>query len=196
MTQRHQRRVRTLGSLLLSLVMAAAMSCSGDDAAEPEAEPSETAAAPVVGQLGKTVGQVQPKRRERTVEQVTATVEKWLAAAYLDGDYPRSPKSFADALPGFTPGAERQAWRDRDLMTNADISRKIDQVTPLNEHIVVDVLGRRGKPAAATARFKLRFRTEGDLERQVRVGGSVRLVPGKDGKWRIFSYDVAKGVQR
>lgn len=197
MKQRRQRRLRPVGSIVLSLVMALAVSCSGDDAdAGPDAGQAEREAEPVVGRLGTSVGRVQPKERARAVRQVTDTVDAWLVAAYLDGDYPREPEDFADALPGFTPNARKQAWRDRDLTTNADIGTRIDAVTPVDTRIVVDVLGTRGKPAAATARFRLRFRTEGELERRVRVGGSVRLVRGKDGEWRIFSYDVAKGVQR
>jgi hypothetical protein len=60
---------------------------------------------------------------------------------------------------------------------------------------VIDVLAPRGKPAAATARIDLRFTTSGQVEKPIEVSGRLFLTPNADGSWRIFGYDVSKGVR-
>jgi hypothetical protein len=54
------------------------------------------------------------------------------------------------------------------------------------------VLAVHGRAVGATARFVLRFRTEGKVARKIEVRGRLFLTPGPDG-WRIFGYDVTKG---
>ena len=51
----------------------------------------------------------------------------------------------------------------------------------------------RGKAAGVTARFVLRFRTTGDVTKQVTVSGRLFLTRSAGGAWQIFGYDVAKG---
>ena len=60
--------------------------------------------------------------------------------------------------------------------------------------ITVDVLAVGRTARAATARVRLAFATEGvdgGFERKVTVTGRVFLTK-KDGKWKVFGYDVAK----
>ena len=139
--------------------------------------------------MGKVVGRLGRDDRRRLQQRVTGVVQRWFNAAYVGGDYPRS--NFRDAFPGFTPGARERARRDLVLLTNKGIGRRIDEVTPTRSRLHLDVLAVRERAVGVTARFRLDFRTEGDLKRRVRVHG--RLMLTRDGPgWRVFGYDVAK----
>ena len=61
--------------------------------------------------------------------------------------------------------------------------------------VTVDVLAPRGRPAGATARVDLVFKTTGDATKRVTVHGQLFLSPAAHGKWRIFGYDVSKGAK-
>jgi hypothetical protein len=84
--------------------------------------------------------------------------------------------------------------RDQVLMTNKWIGPRIDDVTPTVSRLRLDVLAVRKRPVGVTTRFLLKFRTEGGLTRRVQVQGRLMLTRQKSG-WRIFAYDVAKGVE-
>ena len=129
-------------------------------------------------------------RAPSVVKQVTPVVQGYVAAAY-GGSYPRS--SFGDALADFTPVAQQQAQRDIGLLTNRPLGEDVDDVVPLKSHVDLDVLGVKGHPAGVTARFTLRFRTEGDVSRQVRADGRL-LLTRTDSGWKVFAYHVSKGV--
>ena len=81
-------------------------------------------------------------------------------------------------------------------MTNKLIGSKIDDVTPTRSRIWIDVLSPRKRAVAVTARFRLGFRTEGDLARNVTVRGRLLLTrqPGRLG-WKIFGYHVARRLR-
>ena len=158
---------------------------------EPEAAPEvETAA-----RNGNVTGKLGKGDRKDVVDRVASIVDEWLEAAYVGGDYPRDAASYDEtSWPGFTQGAARTAANDKDLMSNADIADRIDGLTVKKREITVDVLAVGRTARAATARVRLAFRTEGvdgGVERKVTVTGRVFLTK-KDGKWKVFGYDVAK----
>jgi hypothetical protein len=156
----------------------------GGEAADAPA-PLETTAG-----LGKVSGQLPKAKRSKVRTQVAHAVDAWFDAAYVGGDYPRN--DFANAWPGFTTGAKADAHGDKSLMSNQDIGTEISSVAATARKVTVDVLAVKGHPQGATARFVLRFRTDGDVQRKIEVRGRLFLTPGPDG-WRIFGYDVTKG---
>lgn len=191
----------TLVSVIFGLCLALGISACTSDTDPPDT-PGESSAAPQATDdgaafeietrttLSRVVGRLPKKDRQRLPDKITAVVQRWFNAAYVGGDYPRS--DFSDAYPGFTPGARDRARRDRVLMTNKGIGSRIDDVIPTHSRIWVDVLAVGRRPAAVTARFLLKFRTEGDLTRRIRVKGRLLLTRQESG-WRIFGYDVARG---
>jgi hypothetical protein len=140
--------------------------------------------------LGKVAGKLPKDKRSKARKQVAQTVDQWFDAAYIDGDYPRS--DFANAWPGFTTGAKADAADDEGLMSNEDIGTKISAVEATTREVTVDLLAVKGHARGATARFVLKFRTTGDVQRKIEVRGRLFLTPVSDG-WRIFGYDVTKG---
>ena len=140
--------------------------------------------------MGKVTGQLPQEKRSKVRDQVAHAVDAWFDAAYVGGDYPRN--DFADAWPGFTTGAQSEAQGDKALMSNQDIGADIAGVEATARKVTVDVLAVKGKPSGATARFVLKFRTDGDVQRKVEVRGRLFLTPEADG-WHIFGYDVTKG---
>jgi hypothetical protein len=200
---RHPRALAEAGVLLVLALAVTLAACSGDS--DPSAGPgdgdpgsSETAGAteapppPVETEatMGKVTGQLPPEKRSKVRQQVAHAVDAWFDAAYVGGDYPRN--DFADAWPGFTSGAQAEAQGDKALMSNQDIGADIAGVEATARKVTVDVLAVKGKPSGATARFVLKFRTDGDVRRKVEVRGRLFLTPEADG-WHIFGYDVTKG---
>jgi hypothetical protein len=199
---RHSLPAPLLVSLLTLLLALGATGCSGgstDDgrpSTEPSAAPSTTDAEEPAGEpavrtrtrTGSVTGRIPKAQRKLVVRRVSRVVDKWLQAAYVGGEYPRS--SFGRSYRGFTQGATRRARGDKELMTNVDIGDRIDGVTVKRREITVDLLAVRGTAHAATARVLLAFNTTG-VERRVRVSGRLFLTK-KDGRWRVFGYDVAK----
>jgi hypothetical protein len=171
-------------------------SCSsGSDqpTSAPQASATTPAPAPAVRthvRYGAVTGRLPHAARHRLAARVTRVVDAWTAAAYLDGPYPR--RHFDRAFPGFTPGARKQANRDRRLMSNQDIGGRIDGVVARRRGVVLDVLAVRKHAVGVTARVYLRFRTTGHLKRDVRVQGRLYLTPTPAG-WRVFGYDMTKG---
>lgn len=139
--------------------------------------------------MGQVVGRLSKPDRKRLSESITPVVQRWFNAAYVGGDYPRS--DFRDAFPGFTSGARTEARHDLALMSNDSIGGRISGVTPKTSEIALDVLAVHRKAVAVTARFRLAFKTKGDLERRVGIRGRLLLTRAKPG-WRIFAYHVAK----
>ncbi len=189
---------RAYAAALAVLVLAlGAGACSGDsdDGPEPPAAvPSGSPSRPEVRTevtFGKVTGTLPRAARHRLADRVGEVVDGWAEAAYLGGRYPR--RDFSDSWPGFTAGAKDEAHRDRALMSNEDIGRRIDGVEPRRSQVQIDVLAVRRHAVAVTARVLLRFRTSGDLERDVRVQGRLYLTPTPQG-WRVFGYDMTKGA--
>src|SRR4051794_40956112 len=174
---RPARRARGIAATLV-VVALATTGCSGsDDAPEAAAAPSSTAApAPVVRtavSFGTITGRLPARSRDRVKTQVRDVVDRWAHAAYLGGAYPR--RDFTRAWPGFTAGARDEARRDRALMSNQDIARRIDGVRPRRSRVRLDVLAVHQRPVGITARVLLAFRTTGDLVRRVTVRGDLYL---------------------
>jgi len=197
-TARRPARGAAATALLLALSVAACSSDASDpapvpgdagsgstDATEPSPAPIDTTAT-----LGKVTGQLPKAKRSNVRKQVAHAVDAWFDAAYVGGDYPRN--DFAAAWPGFTTGAEADAHADKALMSNQDIGTEVSSVEATTRKVTVDVLAVKGHPQGATARFVLRFKTDGELRRKVEVRGRLFLTPGPDG-WQIFGYDVTKG---
>ncbi len=180
------------GAVTVAVALVAA-GCSGDSD-EPSGAPSTSPTAPAEQtqvSWGKVTGRLPQPARERVAATVTDLVDGWTTAAYLGGDYPRS--AFTDAWPGFIPGAQQQARRDRDLMSNADIGARIDGVDLRRSTVRIDAPAVKQRPVGVTAHVALTFRTTGDLARDVRVRGRLYLTPTDHG-WKVFAYDVTKGV--
>jgi hypothetical protein len=201
---RHPRALADAGVLLVLALAVTLAACSGDSD-DPSAGPvdgdpgsSETTGAteapppPVETEatMGRVTGKLSPEKRSKVRQQVAHAVDAWFDAAYVGGDYPRN--DFADAWPGFTSGAEAEAQGDKALMSNQDIGADIAGVEATARQVTVDVLAVKGKPSGATARFVLKFRTDGDVRRKVEVRGRLFLTPEADG-WHIFGYDVTRG---
>jgi hypothetical protein len=108
-------------------------------------------------------------------------------------DYPAS--SYPDAFDTFTPQARHDAKQQQDLMTTGPLGSHIDGVTTQQRKVSLDVLAPKGRPAGVTARVVLRFQTTGNAEKKVTVTGRLFLSQVGSGAWRIFGFDVAKGVK-
>ncbi|PVG83327.1 hypothetical protein DDE18_08510 [Nocardioides gansuensis] len=192
---------------LLSVLVAVALvlsGCTGDGAGERprkaaparHGSPAVTSDAPdelrTRSDVGRVVGKLPGPRRRAVRRQVTRVVDQWWEAAFLDGDYPRA--GFPAAFPGFTKGAERQARRDKELMSNAALGPRVDSVRATRRRVLVDLLAVRHTVRAATARFLLAFRTTGKRAGRVEVRGRLFFTRTPRG-WRVFGYDVSKGVR-
>jgi len=199
-TTRSRAARRAVGAAVTAVCLAVSLSaCTGDggdsssssgdgpggDEAANEPAPLETTAG-----LGKVSGQLPKAKRSKVRQQVAHAVDAWFDAAYVGGEYPRT--DFTSSWPGFTTGAQVDAQDDRALMSNQNIGPAISAVEATTRKVTVDVLAVKGHPQGATARFVLRFRTDGDVKRKIEVRGRLFLTPGPDG-WRIFGYDVTKG---
>lgn len=185
-----QHRVLT-ASLLVALALGT--SCSGDEEApeKPRETPEQRIAEVALdARPGLVIGGLDRSRRASVTARVGAVVDRWFEAAYLGGDYPRA--GFGNAFPGFTRGAARQARRDRSLMSNATIGARVEEVIAERKVVRVDVLSPRRRAAAATARIRLQFRTEGRVAKRYVVTGRLMLTKNRAGHWRVFAYDVRR----
>lgn len=199
---RPRLRARLAVVVLATGVALTGAGCSGgDDAASPsgsEASLAEPTGAPTlevepVTSIGRVTGPLRKQDRRRVEKRVSAVAVRWLTAAYVGGDYPR--RGFSDALPGFTPGARDAARRDLGVMSNARIGPRVDQVTPTRIEVEVDLLAVDGNAVAATAHVLTRFEVEGKVSGRYRVAGRLTMTR-RDGEWKVFGYDVARGGNR
>jgi len=185
--------------ICLSLVLALSLSACRA-ASEPEASaagldaPDQVTLSshPVATQtrIHRVYGRLPDARRKAVRHDVGKVVDRWWEASYLGGTYPRS--SFPAAFPGFTRGAERRARADKALLTNETGGPRIDTVTPRKRSISIDIMAVGGHARSVTARFVLRFQTTGEKAGTTTVRGRLFLTR-RNGPWRIFGYDVAKG---
>lgn len=186
---------------LLSLTLGATLGlagCSGDDEPEPGAETSRGGSGtgsdadglPSRVEVGEVAGKLGKRPAREVAAEVAAVVDRWLDAAYVGGDYPRT--RFGDAFPGFTKDAATLAARQRGLMSNEAVGPKVDSVTATRRVVRVDVLAPGGKAAGATAHVNLVIELAGDVERTDQIRGRVVLTrTGND--WRVFGFDVERG---
>ena len=197
---KHAGRRARAGAAVLLILALATTSCSGDDDSDSDSPEPAQSTAPgsafaieTETTVDQVAGRLSRADRQRLARSVTEVAQSWFNAAYVGGTYPRS--DFSNAFPGFTPGARADAQRDYELMTNKLIGPKIDDVTPTRSRIWIDVLSPRKRAVAVTARFRLGFRTEGDLVRDVTVRGRLLLTRQPGSGWKIFGYHVAREAQ-
>lgn len=186
---------------VLILVLSLALSLSACRAAsEPDAAPATYDAPDSVTlssnpvdtetRIHRVYGRLPEARRKAVRHDIGRLVDRWWKAAYLGGTYPRD--GFPDAFPGFTRGAEREARADKALLTNQTGGARIESVTPRKRSVTIDIMAVGGQARSVTARFLLRFRTTGDKVGDTVVRGRL-LLTRRNGPWRVFGYDVAKG---
>jgi len=160
-------------------------SASGTPEAPPE-KPSVTTQVVV----GRVTGNLRDNQKAALKDDVKKIVDGFFEGAYL-GDFPRA--SYDKAYDAFTDGARQDAKRDKDLLSNAAISDRIESATGAKRQVSLDVLAVKGVPQGVTARFTLDFDTAGALEQRNRVKGFL-LLDHEGGKWQIFGYDVIRSV--
>ncbi len=195
---------RTWAGVLLCLVLGlplAAGGCSGDDdpggAESPAGGPSslrDPSAAPTfrvepVVQVGRVVGPLTKGHRESAQRQISREVMRWIDRAYLS----TTQSTVRHAFVGFSSDMRKRAFHDRSVMSNAGIGG-ITKIAPSSLRITTDLLGVGGRPAGATSRVQLHYKTIGDERHHVTVGGRVSLVHDSRG-WQVISYDVHRGVR-
>lgn len=194
-------RPRRVAAVPVALVTLLATACSGEGEPSPTSDPSRSlgdpSAAPTLAvepvvKPGVVVGRLPRKDRDRVVDAVSGVAVRYLEAAYLAGDYPRS--GFGEAFAGFTRGAAQVARDDRGLLTNQGVGARVEQVTPSSLRVTVDVLAAHGGARAATAHVNLLFRTEGGYAKRVQVQGRLRMTK-QDGRWAVFGYELSKGAR-
>lgn len=176
-------------ALLVPLVLALA-GCSGDD--EPADDPATGSGGsasgrdsiPTTVQVGEVSGRLPKAKARKVAQQVAATVDRWIDAAYVGGE-----RSF----PGFSKGAARMAAKQAGLMSNAQLGDRVDGLTVTRRVVAVDVLAPRQRPAGATARVNLVFEVAGSKRRE-QVRGRLLLTPARTG-WRVFGFDVERGTR-
>jgi hypothetical protein len=203
---------RTAAAALVAVLACGTAACSSSSSSpaaspssalsvQPGATPSLVASTVVVANVAGNVRKAYRKRfqsHERSLEkQVGAAVDGWFDGAFIGVSYPRV--NFPDAFSTFTSQAATEAHRQRGLMTNWPLRHRIRGVTTVERHVALDVLAPRGRTAGVTARFVLRFTTDGrknsDNHDHVTLSGQLFLTRNPHGKWRIFGFDVAKGMK-
>ena len=186
---------RLLVPSLVLLVGLVAGGCSDDEPAETGPELTEPSEAPTlqiepVTKLGRVTGKLPRKDARLVEERVSAIAVRWLTDAYVGGSYPR--ETFNNSFADFNRGARAAARDDLRVMTNADIGKGVDEVTPTKMDVGVDLLAVGKHAVGATAHVFTTFRTEGEKKGRYRVSG--RLLLTKDeGRWTVFAYHVSKG---
>lgn len=195
------RLLRTLAVLGAVAVTSAAFigGCSDDDPSSPEGRaPGDSSGSAGSTErsvttkttLGRVIGTLGKKQKERTKADVSAVIDEFFDNAYL-GEFPRT--SYDEAYAAFTRGARQDAARDVDLLSNAEIADQIDQAIGTRRRVALDILAAKGKAQGVTARFTLDFDTTGELERSERIKGNLLLTNEGDG-WQVFGYDVIRSV--
>jgi hypothetical protein len=182
---------------VLGLVLVLAGCSGGDDDDEPggDAERSTNGAPANPGidtrvELGEVAGQLGKRPARKVAADVAGVVDRWLNAAYVGGDYPRT--KFGDAFPGFTKDAATLAGRQRGLMSNQAVADRVETVTATRRVVRVDVLAPKGKPAGATAHVNLIIKLTGEVKRTDQIRGRLVLTKPHD-KWRVFGFDIERG---
>ncbi|WP_435742201.1 hypothetical protein [Nocardioides sp. SYSU DS0663] len=179
--------------LALLLVVGCSGAGEGGDAGPGRLE-APPGSLPTTTTIRTVQGKLPADRRGPLKRSVTATVDRWLDAAYVGGDYPRAG-GFRKAFPGFSSGAKAEARRDLRLMTNVGIAQRVRKVVVRRRDVRLDVLATRGRASAVTAAVDLVFQTRGQVSRRDRVRGRLHLT-WRNGGWQVFGYDMARGSSR
>ncbi len=173
--------------------------CSGgdDDEDQPAGDGDRSTSSALVEpgidtrvEVGEVVGDLPKKPARDVAADVAGVVDRWLDAAYVAGDYPRS--KFGEAYPGFTEDAAKLAAEQPGLMSNTGVADRVDTVTATRRVVRVDVLAPKGDAAGATAHVNLVIELAGKVERTDQIRGRVLLTRARGG-WRVFGFDVERG---
>jgi hypothetical protein len=179
--------------------------CGGGESSTPSAAPTSgaTSSSPAVAtvvSIDKVAGTGRSAyhrafhtQAAHLTRDVGRAVDAWFDGGFLAVSYPTD--SYPDAFTTFTAQAKQDAVRQQGLMTAGSLGARIDGVTTLKRTVSLDVLAPKGRAAGVTARFVLRFATTGQTTKKVTVTGRLFLTRDS-GAWRIFGFDVAKGVGR
>lgn len=163
-------------------------SSSTGSAATLEAKP-----VPLNIRINKAAGRLKKPTRVALEKRIGRAISGYFDAALLGGEYPRT--NFAKAFPTFTPGAVKQARRDRDLLTNNAIGGATAAITAKKKRARVAVVVPNKVAAGATANIHLVYIAEGDgtPDQEVTMTGRL-LLTRAEGGWQIFGYDIARSV--
>jgi hypothetical protein len=191
------RAVRAAVAAAASVALVTGLGACSDGGSEPdgdEASPAPEQAAPGIPTevtIGSVEGRLKRDRRKQLRRRITETVDRWIDAAYVAGDYPRA--NFSDAFAIFSKDAAALAKHDRRVMSNAKLGDRLDTVTAKTRRLRIDVLAHNGNAAGVTGRFVLVLDLDGEVRREDRIAGSLYLTyTGK--KWQVFGYDVKRGT--
>lgn len=188
------RKVRAALAAATSVVLVGALgACSGDDSEPGGGDTPDSTAAPsslTQASIGAVKGKLTQNRRRQLLRRVTKTVDRWIDAAYVGGDYPHN--DFSDAFAIFSKDAARLAKRDRGVMSNAKVGDRVDSVTATTRKLRIDVLAHKGTAAGVTGRFVLVLDLDGEVRRTDRIAGSLFL-SFTDKAWQVFGYRVKRG---
>ena len=188
------QRVRRVAALVLSSVLlVTATACTEDPrpaAQEERRGPRAAPSAPVKVKVTRVSGRLSVKERRALADRVRPTLQGYVDAAFLAGDYPRS--SFDGSFRTFTSGAAAAARRDQDLLTNKRLGPTTRSVRAARRTAYLSVLAPHGKVAGVTAAVDLSFVVErGDKTAQrVRLAGRLLLTRQKSGRWAVFGYHL------
>lgn len=191
------RAVRAAVATATSVALVVGLGACSDGGSEPEGDggsPTPEQAAPGIptkATIESVKGRLNRDRRKQLKRRVTKTVDRWIDAAYVAGDYPRN--DFSDAFGIFSKDAAALAKHDRRVMSNAKLGDRLDSVTAKARRLRIDVLAHNGNAAGVTGRFVLVLDLDGEVRRKDRIAGSLYLTyTGK--KWQVFGYDVKRGT--
>lgn len=199
-----RRTTAALGAVLLALT---ATACTGDDGPVTTPPPSSPAVpessvatleprpAPAKVRVTRVAGWMRPKDREVLAANVGKVVAGYFDDAYLGGDQPR--RRFDDGFATFTRDAAQSARRQRMLTTNAELGPTAQAVVARRQRAFLSVLSPKGVASGVTARVDLAYlvrRSEG-TDRLVTVRGRLLLTRASTGGWKIFGYDLTRGVR-
>lgn len=184
-----------VATAVLGLVLALA-GCSGEDDEDPGGDGKSSASGETTPgietrvEIGEVAGTLGKGPAREVAADVAHVVDRWLDAAYVGGDYPRT--KFGDAFPGFTKDAATLAGRQPGLMSNEAVGGDVDSVNATRRIVRVDLLAPKGKPAGATAHVNLVIKLTGKVERTDQIRGRVVLTRAKSG-WQVFGFDIERG---
>ena len=193
---------RWLGfALVVALTGAGTAGCSGDRTGVPSIAASQRVAAaeqlraevPLQVEMGEVAGGLGKSRRATVKRSIAKTVSSYLDNAFLSGSrLGREPDAFA----AFSRGAAREARRDRELLSNAALSRSTRAVVAKRKAVTLSVLAPRRSVAGVSARLRLVYVADGPQLRRTRVKVSGRLLLSRErpGGWQIFGYEVARSA--
>jgi hypothetical protein len=141
------------------------------------------------------VAGVLSRPARRTLEgRVGRAIDRYLEAAFLGGDYPRS--DFGTSFRSFTAGAARRAHSDQALLTNRPLGASTRWVRAARRTAYLSVLAPKGRVAGVTAAVDLVLRVDrgDDPAQRVHLRGRLLLTRDHRGAWSIFGYDLSRST--